>query len=124
MEKGCKNHDNYRTYDYHRFSPQFLLPFSIDSADFPCRDPAISSPHSFYGQNISSVLHSLPFSEHNDCSECGQNFRGNHAKRDLANHMKTHQKVETFCHFCKKDYKTKKGLNKHKKMSCPEHLHT
>ena len=66
----------------------------------------------------------LPFSEHNDCTECGQNFRGKHSKRDLANHMKTHQKVETFCHFCKKDYKTKKGLNKHKKMSCPEHLHT
>ena len=25
-------------------TPQFLQPFSIDSADFPCRDPAISSP--------------------------------------------------------------------------------
>ena len=36
-------------------SPQFLQPFSIDSADFPCRDPAISSPRSFYGQNICSV---------------------------------------------------------------------
>jgi hypothetical protein len=36
--------------------PQFLQPFSIDSADFPCRDPAISSPHSCYGQNICSVL--------------------------------------------------------------------
>ena len=35
-----------------RVSPQFLQPFSIDSADFPCRDPAISSPRSFYGQNI------------------------------------------------------------------------
>jgi hypothetical protein len=37
------------------FPPQFLQPFSIDSADFPCRDPAISSPRSFYGQNICSV---------------------------------------------------------------------
>ncbi len=36
-------------------SLQFLQPFSIDSADFPCRDPAISSPRSFYGQNICSV---------------------------------------------------------------------
>ena len=36
-------------------SPQFLQPFSIDSADFPCREPAISSPCSFYGQNICSV---------------------------------------------------------------------
>ena len=48
-------HDNYRTYNYHGVSPQFLQPFSIDSADFPCRDPAISSPRSFYGQNICSV---------------------------------------------------------------------
>jgi hypothetical protein len=30
-------------------------PCSIDSADFPCRDPAISSPRSFYGQNICRV---------------------------------------------------------------------
>ena len=36
-------------------TPQFLQPFSIDSADFPCRDPAIFSPRSFYGQNICSV---------------------------------------------------------------------
>ena len=45
-------HDNYRTCKHHRVSPQFLQPFSIDRADFPCRDPAISSPRSFYGQNI------------------------------------------------------------------------
>ena len=37
-------------------SPQFLQPFSIDSADFPCRGPAFSSPRSFYGQNICSVV--------------------------------------------------------------------
>ena len=37
-------------------TPQFLQAFSIDSPDFPCRDPAISSPRSFYGQNICSVL--------------------------------------------------------------------
>ena len=36
-------------------TPQFLQPFSIDSADFSCRDPTISSPCSFYGQNICSV---------------------------------------------------------------------
>ena len=36
-------------------TPQFLQPFSIYSADFPCRGPAFSSPHSFYGQNICSV---------------------------------------------------------------------
>ena len=34
---------------------QFLKPFSIDSADFPCRSPAISSHRSLYGQNICSV---------------------------------------------------------------------
>ena len=28
----------------------------VDSADFPCRDPGISSPRSFYGRNICSVL--------------------------------------------------------------------
>ena len=28
----------------------------LDSADFPCRDPEISSPRSFYGQNNGSVL--------------------------------------------------------------------
>ena len=37
-------------------SPQFLQPFSIDTADFPCRDPAISSSRSFYGQNICSIV--------------------------------------------------------------------
>ena len=36
--------------------PQFLQSFSIDIADFPCRNPAISSPRSFYGQNICSVV--------------------------------------------------------------------
>ena len=50
-----KPHDDYRSYNYHGVSLQFLQPFSIDSADFPCRDPAISSPRSFYGQNICSV---------------------------------------------------------------------
>jgi hypothetical protein len=47
--------DNYRSCNYHGVSLQFLQPISIDSADFPCRDPAISSPRSFYGQNICSV---------------------------------------------------------------------
>ena len=42
-----KTHDNYRTYNYHGVSSQFFQPFSIDSANFPCRDPAIPSPHSF-----------------------------------------------------------------------------
>ena len=35
--------------------PQFLQPLSLDSADFPCRGPAFSSPCSFYGQNICSA---------------------------------------------------------------------
>ena len=35
---------------------QFLQSFFIDSADFPCRSPAISSPCSLYGQNICSAL--------------------------------------------------------------------
>ena len=34
---------------------QFLQPFSIDSAGFPCRDPAIPSPHSFHGVKICIV---------------------------------------------------------------------
>ena len=36
-------------------TPQFLQPFSIDSAAFPCRDPAISSTRSFHGVKICSV---------------------------------------------------------------------
>ena len=53
--------NNYSINNYYRVSLQFLQPFSIDSADFPCRDPAISSPCSFYGENIGSVVltHSL-----------------------------------------------------------------
>ena len=51
-----KTRDNYRTYNYHGFFSQFLQPFYIDSAEFPCRDPAISSPYSFYSQNIYSVV--------------------------------------------------------------------
>ena len=52
-----KTHDNYRTYNHHRVSSQLLQPFSIHSADFPCRDPAIPSPRTFYGQNICSQIH-------------------------------------------------------------------
>jgi hypothetical protein len=51
-----KPRDNYKSCNYYWVSPQFLQPFSIDSTDFPCRDPAISSPRSFYGQNICSVV--------------------------------------------------------------------
>ena len=51
-----KPRDKYRAYDYHGVSPQFLQPFTIDSTDFPCRDPAISSPRTFYGQNICIVV--------------------------------------------------------------------
>ena len=50
-----KPHNNEGTCNNHGVSPQFLQPFSVDGAHFPCRDPAISSPHSFYGQNICSV---------------------------------------------------------------------
>ena len=42
-------------------TPQFLQPFSIDSADFPCRDPGIPSPCSFHGVKICSVLLNLAF---------------------------------------------------------------
>ena len=52
VRKPC---DNYRSCNHHGVSLQFLQPFSIDSADFPCRSPAISSPCSFYGQNICSL---------------------------------------------------------------------
>ena len=57
-----KPHDNYRSCNYPGVSPQFLQPFSIDSADFPCRDPAIPSPCSFHGAKICSV-HSLTYSD-------------------------------------------------------------
>ena len=46
----------YRSCNYHGVSSQFLQPFSIDSADFLCRDPAIPSPRSFHGIKICSVL--------------------------------------------------------------------
>ena len=65
---------NYRSCNYHRVSPQFLQPFSIDSADFPCRDPAISSPCSFYGQNICSVLKSSISTYSKPCTSCLECF--------------------------------------------------
>ena len=37
------------------FVPNYYSLFSIDSADFPCRDPAISSPRSFHGVKICNV---------------------------------------------------------------------
>ena len=43
---------------YYGVSPQFLQPFSIDSADFPCRDHTIPSPRSFHVVKICSVLKS------------------------------------------------------------------
>ena len=53
MEKAVRiagnQHDNYRTYNYHRVSPKFLHPLSIDSADFPSRGPAILVPVVFMG---------------------------------------------------------------------------
>ena len=51
-KKPC---DNHRSCNCHRFSPQFLKPFSINKADFPCRDPAIPSPRSFHGVKICSA---------------------------------------------------------------------
>ena len=51
-KKPC---DNYRSFNHHGNSPQFLQPFSIDSADLPCRDPAIPNPGSFHGVKICSV---------------------------------------------------------------------
>ena len=58
--------DNYRTNNYHGVSPQFIQPFSIDSTDFSCRSPAISSPCSFYDQNICSVCMILGEPERDD----------------------------------------------------------
>ena len=56
MEKGCKiagkPHDNYRTYDYHEVSPQFLQPFSIDSADFPAGTLQFPAPVVFLEQKF------------------------------------------------------------------------
>ena len=48
-------HNSYSLCKNYGETLQFLQPFSIDSADFPCRSPAISSPCSLYGQNIYSV---------------------------------------------------------------------
>ena len=49
--------------------------------------------------------------KHNDCEKCGKNFSGSQAKRNLKNHMKTHEpkpapkpkKVHT-CDICKRDF--------------------
>ena len=43
------------TRDFLEFLTERIQPFSIDSAGFPCRDPAIPSPHSFHGVKICSV---------------------------------------------------------------------
>ena len=50
-----------RSCNYHEVSPQFLQPFSIDSADFSYRDPTIPSPCSFHGVKICSVLLDIIF---------------------------------------------------------------
>ena len=53
--------DNYRSCNYHGVSPQFLQPFSMDRAGFPCRDPEIPSPHTFHGIKICSVCKNVVF---------------------------------------------------------------
>ena len=58
-----------------------------------------------------------------ECEQCGRCFQGPNAIRDLTNHMKKHNKITiTICHFCNRDYKTKKKLNDHKKRYCKENL--
>ena len=52
LDKPC---DIYMSYNYHGVSPQFLQPFSIDSAGFPCRDPVIPSARIFYWVKICSA---------------------------------------------------------------------
>ena len=60
-----KPHENYRTYNCHGVFPQYLQPFSIDSADFPCKDPTIYSPPKFsWGKNwqcVNVLDHNLRF---------------------------------------------------------------
>ena len=46
---------DYKSCNYHGISLQFIQPFSIDNADFPCRDPTIPSPRSFHRVKIFSV---------------------------------------------------------------------
>ena len=48
--------DNCRFCNYYEGSSQFLQPFSIYSADFPCRDTTIPSPRSFHVVKICSVF--------------------------------------------------------------------
>ena len=54
---------------------------------------------------------------HNDCEQCGKVFVGGNGKRDLANHLKTHQvkikDTKSVCEFCDKDYKTAWKLKRH-----------
>ena len=45
-----KPRDNCRSCNYYKVSLQFLQPFSIDCANFRCRDPTIPSPRSFHLQ--------------------------------------------------------------------------
>ena len=50
---------------------------------------------------------------HKECEICGKIYSGQHAKRDLVNHVKTHQKKQTLCQFCNNDYKTPWRLKRH-----------
>ena len=46
----------YRSCNFHGVSPQFLQPFFIDSAVFPCSGPAIPSARTFHGVKILSAI--------------------------------------------------------------------
>ena len=53
---------------------------------------------------------------HQDCSQCEMTFSGLNGSRDLANHIKKHErekKTQFKCEFCKFEYKTKQTLNRH-----------
>ena len=79
------------------------------------------------------ILVLIFLTEHKDCEVCGKSFWGNNAKQNFTNHLKLHKKEETIqikpipitsynCDYCKKTYKTKSLLNRHKRQNCKEHL--
>ena len=55
---------------------------------------------------------------HRDCNLCGQTIFGGNSKRDLARHMKKHEREEErkkkfICEFCNVEYTTKGILKTH-----------
>ena len=71
-----------------------------------------SKPSCYYDMKTKRGL-TKHVKSHKDCMECGKNFIGHNAARDLKNHIKLHLKPKTICDFCGKDYKFSSLLVRH-----------